>query len=165
MSRRAPYFERFVFLGDVGEPEEQLREKIISGKLRAYVYSTLAKGDSEPVPLLAAKFQTADEVGWEGFSDPTERLPPFQIATPDRDSRRPVAARHRNSVPHWIYLLKADLEPTVIASRYPGDAALLEEGRRMLAAGMEKRAIARQLAPRAEGHSLESKIDRLRKAL
>jgi hypothetical protein len=54
----------------------------------------------------------------------------------------------------------------VPASRYPGDSALIEEGRRMLARGMEKRAVARELAPRAEGAgTLDSKVDRLRKAL
>lgn len=52
------------------------------------------------------------------------------------------------------------------AARYPGDAALIEEGRRMLAGGMEKRAVARRLAERAEGAgTFESKVDRLRKAL
>jgi hypothetical protein len=58
-------------------------------------------------------------------------------------------------------------EPAVVASaRYPGDAALIEEGRRMLAAGMQKRAIARMLAERAEGAgTVESKVDRLRKLL
>jgi hypothetical protein len=58
------------------------------------------------------------------------------------------------------------LEPAVISTRYPGDAALLEEGRRMLAGGMEKRAVARALAARADGTAtFESKVDRLRKAL
>jgi hypothetical protein len=52
------------------------------------------------------------------------------------------------------------------AKRYPGDVALIEEGRRMMAKGMQKRAVARALATRAEGGgTLDSKIDRLRKAL
>jgi hypothetical protein len=60
----------------------------------------------------------------------------------------------------------ASLAPTVAASRYPGDVALIEEGRWMLESGMEKRAVARKLAPRAEGAgTFESKVDRLRKAL
>jgi hypothetical protein len=58
------------------------------------------------------------------------------------------------------------LTPATTPMRYPGDAALIEEGRRMLETGMEKRAVARKLAPRAEGAgTLESKIDRLRRAL
>ena len=59
------------------------------------------------------------------------------------------------------------LEPAPVATtRYPGDAALIEEGRRMMASGMEKRAVARQLASRAEGPAtFDSKVDRLRRAL
>lgn len=58
------------------------------------------------------------------------------------------------------------LAPAVKASRYPGDEALIKEGREMVAAGMEKRAAARKLAARAEGAgTFESKVDRLRKAL
>lgn len=58
-------------------------------------------------------------------------------------------------------------EPIAVASaRFPGDVALIEEGRRMLASGMQKRAIARKLAERAEGAgTLKSKIDRLRRLL
>jgi hypothetical protein len=56
--------------------------------------------------------------------------------------------------------------PTVAASRYPGDKALIEEGRQMLACGMTKRKAAEKLAFRAEGAgTFESKVDRLRKAL
>jgi hypothetical protein len=52
------------------------------------------------------------------------------------------------------------------AKHFPGDAALIEEGRQMLANGMTKRAVARALAARAEGGgTLESKVDRLRRAL
>jgi hypothetical protein len=58
-------------------------------------------------------------------------------------------------------------EPTAAAStRYPADTTLIEEGRRMLASGMQKRAIARKLAERAEGAgTFESKVDRLRRLL
>lgn len=52
------------------------------------------------------------------------------------------------------------------SSRYPSDAALIAEGRRMVATGMEKRAVARKLAERAEGAgTFDSKVDRLRRAL
>jgi hypothetical protein len=55
---------------------------------------------------------------------------------------------------------------TVAPSRFPGDTALIEEGRRMLATGMTKRAVARTLAPRAQGDgTIESTETRLRKAL
>jgi hypothetical protein len=59
------------------------------------------------------------------------------------------------------------IEQSAMASaRYPGDAALIEEGRRMRAGGMQKRAVARALAGRAEGPgTVESKVDRLRKLL
>jgi hypothetical protein len=55
---------------------------------------------------------------------------------------------------------------TVASARFPGDATLIEEGRRMVVSGMQKRAVARQLAARAEGAgTFESKVDRLRKLL
>jgi hypothetical protein len=57
-------------------------------------------------------------------------------------------------------------ERPTVSTRYPGDAALVDEGRKMIAAGMEKRAAARKLAARAEGAgTVESKVDRLRKML
>jgi len=57
----------------------------------------------------------------------------------------------------------ADSKPTVVSARYPSDATLIEEGRRMLESGMQKRAIARK---RAEGAgTFESKVDRLRRLL
>jgi hypothetical protein len=56
--------------------------------------------------------------------------------------------------------------PAVASARYPGDAALIEEGRQMLARGKQKRAVARELAERAEGAgTFESKVDRLRRLL
>jgi hypothetical protein len=55
---------------------------------------------------------------------------------------------------------------TIASARFPGDAALIEEGRRMLAGGKHKRAVARDLAERAEGAgTFESKVDRLRRLL
>ncbi|MGY4437068.1 hypothetical protein ACVWWO_009545 [Bradyrhizobium sp. F1.13.1] len=113
MSRRAPYFEDYVFLGDVGEPEDQLREKIISGKLKACVYSTLAKSDFEPVSISAAEFLAADEAGWESFSDPDVQPVPFQVMVLDRDGRRPAAVRRHIRVPHWIYVARDQLAKTL----------------------------------------------------
>jgi hypothetical protein len=49
--------------------------------------------------------------------------------------------------------------------RYPGDAALVEEGRQMIANGMTKSRAARELAPRAEGGNAEQREQRLRKLL
>jgi hypothetical protein len=132
MSRRAPYFEGYLFLGEIGEPEDQLRAKIISGQIKAHVYSAEAKGDFEPVPISAAQFLIADEAGWEGFSDPHEQLPPFQIATVDRDARRRV--RRSNSVPHWIYI-KREVPPTKAKGGRPPKfdrAAVAEEVDRLM---------------------------------
>jgi hypothetical protein len=68
----------------------------------------------------------------------------------------------RDSLDRFI----AELTPALLPTRYPGDAALIAEGRQMMASGMEKRAVARALAARAEGPAtFESKVDRLRKAL
>jgi hypothetical protein len=56
--------------------------------------------------------------------------------------------------------------PPRASARYPGDAVLIAEGRQMMIAGMEKRAVARKLAERAEGAgTFESKVDRLRRLL
>lgn len=61
----------------------------------------------------------------------------------------------------------ADQQQQIPQMHYPGDAALIEEGIRMVANGMKYRAIARELAPRADGPNtdLASKEDRLRKAI
>lgn len=111
MSRRAPYFDGFVFLGEIGEPEDQIRAKIIAGQIKAQVYSTEAKGDFEPVSISAAEFLIADEAGWESFSDPDPQPIPFQIMVRDRDTRRPVTKRRGVRVPHWIYI-KREPPPT-----------------------------------------------------
>jgi hypothetical protein len=48
--------------------------------------------------------------------------------------------------------------------RHPGDAALVEEGRQMIANGAaNKLQAARKLAPRAEGGTIEQREQRLRK--
>jgi hypothetical protein len=71
----------------------------------------------------------------------------------------------RDSLERFMAPLTAS-SAAVATTRYPGDAALIEEGRRMLAGGMQKRAIARELAQRAEGAgTFESKVDRLRRLL
>ncbi|WP_316228642.1 hypothetical protein [Bradyrhizobium sp. SZCCHNR1045] len=69
-----------------------------------------------------------------------------------------------------VYVYADDLAleaSSVKASRYPGDAALIEEGVRRACAGEQYRSIARALAPRADGSNTEltSKEDRLRKAI
>ena len=88
-----------------------------------------------------------------------------------RDGKRTGETVRCERVP--IYVRKDSLaefikshEPTPAAARrYPGDARLIEEGRRMVANGMEKRAVARKLAEQAEGASFDAKVDRLRRAL
>jgi hypothetical protein len=49
--------------------------------------------------------------------------------------------------------------------RYAGDAALIEEGRKLITGGMSARKAARGLAPRAEGGTIEQREERLRKLL
>jgi hypothetical protein len=111
VSQRPPYFEGFVFLGELSEPEDQLRAKILSGQLKAYIYSTKARGDFEPVPISAAAFSVEEDQGWENFSSFEPEPKPFQIMTVDRDMRRRPGTRWHVRGPHWIYLLKADLAP------------------------------------------------------
>jgi hypothetical protein len=72
-----------------------------------------------------------------------------------------------------IFIRKDSLEqfvaslapPPVAPSRYPGDAALIEEGLILLAGGMTLRAAAEKLADDADGTSPTSTIDRLRTKL
>jgi hypothetical protein len=49
--------------------------------------------------------------------------------------------------------------------RYPGDADLIEEGRKLFADGLSKRQAAAKLAPRARGGSIEQRTERLRKLI
>jgi hypothetical protein len=49
--------------------------------------------------------------------------------------------------------------------RYPGDAQLIKQGQRMVAAGLTKLAAARKLAPKAKGGSLAQRENRLRKLI
>jgi hypothetical protein len=109
VSQRPPHFENFVFLGELAEPEDQLRAKILSGQIKAYIYSTLARGDFEPVPISAATFSVEEDEGWEDFSDPDPQPKPFQIMIVDRDIRRRSGTRRHIRVPHWIYVARQDL--------------------------------------------------------
>jgi hypothetical protein len=86
------------------------------------------------------------------------------------DEGRPNKSGYTARCPREIFVRRNSLDrfiealvPEVTASRYPGDAALIEEGRQMLASGMTKRKVAEKLAMRAEGTAtFESKVDRLR---
>jgi hypothetical protein len=53
--------------------------------------------------------------------------------------------------------------PKTKRNRYPGDAPLVEEGRKLIKAGWTKSRAAKHLAPRAEGGSDKQRADRLRK--
>jgi hypothetical protein len=106
---KPPPFENFVFLGELGEPEDKLRAKILSGQMKAYIYSTLARGDFEPVPISAAAFSVEEDKGWESFSDPEPQPVPYQIMVVDCDTRRPSMTRRHIRVPHWVYVARKDL--------------------------------------------------------
>jgi hypothetical protein len=49
--------------------------------------------------------------------------------------------------------------------RYAGDAALIKQGRKLVAEGMSKLAAAKELAPKANGGNLDQRVARLRKLI
>jgi hypothetical protein len=105
-------FKDHIFAGDAFETDEQLQAKVRSFEIKPFVYSAIAPGNFEPIPISAAEFAKAVECGWEDFSDPYAVRPPFQIMVVDRDMRRRPGTRSHVRGPHWIYLLKADLAPS-----------------------------------------------------
>jgi hypothetical protein len=105
MSDKPPPFVNYVPIsaGDIWK-------KILSGDVAAHIYSSEAKGDFEPVPISAAELFTAHEASQiSEFGGPDSRLRPYQIMWRDRDRRRPAATRRAISVPHWVYVMKADI--------------------------------------------------------
>lgn len=171
MTGTPPPFKGFSFAGDVFVSDEELQAKVRSLEIEPFVYSTVADGHLDPVAISAAAFSVAVERGWENFSDPRAARQAFQIMIRDGDERRAPALRRRIRVPHWIYVIKA--EPATEGGEhspqqqmhFPGDLALIEEGVKMAEAGKKFRPIARELAPRAAGNSVEAKEDRLRRAI
>ena len=183
MSDIAPPFVGFVELSQTPETtRNELLGKMLSGEHPTYVYSSEADGRLDPARITPAEFFKAwrraqQEAGCDDCLDasgwPLKKMGPFQIRVPDRDIRRDRnrLVRRTIGVPHWIYLLKADLAlpsgGNLPQMNYPGDALLIEEGIMMVAKGMKYRATARELAKRADGPNtdLSSKEDRLRKAI
>jgi hypothetical protein len=120
----APPFVGFIELSQMPETaRDEMLGKMLSGKHPAYVYSSKADGRLEPVRIKPAEFFKAwrraqqeaayeedclDASGW-----PLKKMDPFQIRVPDRDIRRDRnrLARRTIGVPHWIYLLQADVAP------------------------------------------------------
>jgi hypothetical protein len=101
-SASPPPFENYVPVS-----EQDLWQKMRDGKVEAHVYSGVAPGDFEPVPIPAAAFVIADEARTdEEYGFPTH-LAPFQILWRDSDPRRSSATRRAVRVPHWVYMKKA----------------------------------------------------------
>lgn len=129
MSDIAPPFFGFIELSQIPETtRDVLLGKMLSGEHRTYVYSSEANGKLEPVHITPAEFFKAwaraqreagcdedDCVDANGWS--LRRMDPYQIRVPDQDSRRSSAVRRRTGVPHWIYLLKADLAPNTTTGK------------------------------------------------
>jgi hypothetical protein len=189
VSNTALPFIGFIDLGRIPEAtRDEILARMFSGELSTYVYSSEANGKLEPVPITPAQFSIhwksaraeeelddedrLDRNGWR-----LQKMERFQIRISDEDARRDPSrlSRRKLGVPHWIYLLNSDLalprggadQQQMPQMHYPGDLALIDEGVRKAENGMKYRAIARELAPRAEGSNtdLASKEDRLRKAI
>ena len=104
MSDKPPPFEYYISVSG-----DELWVKILSGQIKAHIYSSEAQGDLEPVPISAAAFFVAEQAGRNGDGEPDPRLKPYQIMLPDRDRRRPSGIRRRIPVPHWVYVVREDL--------------------------------------------------------
>lgn len=102
----------------------------------------------------------------------------INLDLPLLEGGRPAASGFTTRCTREIFIRKDDLArlvakleaPTEPASRehrhrHHTDAELIEEGRRLCANGMSKRAAARQLAPQAEGGDLDQRAERLRKLI
>jgi hypothetical protein len=115
MSDKPPPFANYVPVS-----ADDIWKKILSGDVAAHIYSSEAKGDFEPIPISSAEFFTADEAGQSSEDgEPDSRLHPYQIMWRDRDRRRPSATRRGIKVPHWVYVMKADISAR---DRGPGAA-------------------------------------------
>jgi hypothetical protein len=129
VSEIAPPFVGFIELSQISETtRDELLGKMLSGEHPAYVYSSEADGRLEPARITPAEFFKAwrraqQEAGCDDCLDasgwPLKKMGPFQIRVPDRDIRRDRQrlVRRTIGVPHWIYLLKADLAPSKSKSR------------------------------------------------
>jgi len=118
MSSTPPPFKGFAFAGDVFDTDEELQAKVRSFEFAPFVYSAVADGNWGPIPISPAEFSVAIERGWEDFSDPHAKRPPFQLMIRDRDTRR--GGRRSIPVPHWIYVQHdRPFEGTVAAAALP----------------------------------------------
>jgi hypothetical protein len=107
MSDKPPPFANYLPVSS-----DDIWKKILSGEVPAFIYSTEARGDFEPVPISAAEIFMADEAGQAGGDEEQvwqgPKLKPHQIMWRDSDRRRPSARRRGIRVPHWVYVMKAD---------------------------------------------------------
>ena len=92
------------FAGYTPVSGDELWAKILSGEIKAHIYSSEARGDFKPVPIAAAAFFVAEEAGRDQDGEPDPQLKPYQIMAHDRDQRRPSGIRRRIPVPHWVYV-------------------------------------------------------------
>lgn len=120
MSTAAPPFPNYRAVFD-----RETWAQILAGDVAAFVYSSEAEGDFEPVPISAAQFFVADQASRQDndYGHDTQ-LQPFQIMVRDRDDCRSVAARRRIPVPHWVYVLKTAV--TVTGRSGPGAVDLYD---------------------------------------
>jgi hypothetical protein len=108
MSDKPPPFANYLPVSS-----DDIWKKVLSGEVPAFIYSAEARGDFEPVPISAAEISMADEDGRAASDDdqvwPEPKLKPHQILWRDSDRRRPSARRRGIRVPHWVYVMKADI--------------------------------------------------------
>lgn len=120
----------FVGYIDLGQLPETTRDEVLGRMLSpennipTYVHSSAANGKLDPILISPAEFFDAwrsaqveaelededrlDRNGWR-----LAKMEPFQIRVSDEDKRRDPhrLSRRKIGVPHWVYVLKADLAP------------------------------------------------------
>ena len=94
MSDKPPPFDGYVAVSG-----DDLWAKILSGEIKAHIYSSEAAGDYQPVPISAAAFFVAEQRGHDHDGELDQRLKPHQILVHDRDRRRPSATRRESAGP------------------------------------------------------------------
>jgi hypothetical protein len=113
MSDKPPPFEDYVSVSG-----DELWAKILSGEIKAHIYSSEGRGNLKPVPISTAEFFVAEEAGRVAFDgEPDPQLKPYQIMVHDRDLRRPSGTRRHIPVPHWVYVVRKDLPAAKLQKR------------------------------------------------
>ena len=77
----------------------------------------------------------------------------------------PILYYNKDDLMDWLNRQAPQTQTQQTGHRYASDGQLIKKGRQMVARGMSKRQAAARLAPKAEGGSIDQRIERLRKLI